>query len=371
MRPKLELDPPNDTIVRRIFDLALHGKTVMDIVKALNKEGIPSPKGKQWRKSRVGAILTNEVYTGTLIWGAKAQDDGEVVRVENALPAIVSNAEFRKIRKFLDVRSPKQTHPRRTSSPYLLGGLLTCESCGSSMTASEAKSGKYTYYVCQTILTKGAGTCDTPRLNSKHFEKLIVEQLRINVLTENNIRRLAITLDEEMDGDAHAYRQRLQTTDEELGEVSRRLDKLYEALETSELDLADVAPRIRQHRERQAQLEAAVDDARVGLAERRKILHRVETIAAFAKEMGDFLRTSDLTASKSFVRSFVKNITVSEGKAVITYTVPMPEDSPIGQSRVADMTLEELAPAEVRNSDPHGGRYRTRTCDLFRVKEAL
>ena len=141
-----------------------------------------------------------------------------------------------------------------------------------------------------------------------------------------------------------------------MGEVSRRLDALYEALETSELDLADVAPRIRQHRERQAQLEAAVDEARAGLAERRRILDRVETITTFAKEMGEFLRTSEITETRSFIRSFVKGVAVEPDRAVISYTVPMPEDSPIGQSRVADLKLDELGPAEFRNTDLHGGR---------------
>ena len=366
-RPKLELNPPFDEVARRIFDMALRGKSSLDIAKVLNADGVRSPKGKQWRKTSIVATLSNEVYTGTLVWGATARDKGDVIRVEDAFPAIVKKQEFRRVRKLLDTRAPKWMHPRRTSSPYLLSGLLNCESCGSLMTASEAKGGKYTYYVCQTLLKKGSGACETPRLNSKWFEGLIVHQLRTNVLTEKNVRHLAIVLDEEMDGEAHALRQQLHTTDAELGEVSRRLDKLYEAVETSELGLADVAPRIRQHRERQAQLEAAVDEARAGLAERRKILDRVETIAAFAKEMSEFLHTSDLTASRAFIRSFVKGIVVSPDRAVINYTVPMPEDSPIGASKVAEFDLE----AVVRSTDQLGGRYRTRTCDLFRVKEAL
>ena len=282
-RPKLELEEPAAKVVRRVFDMARRGASSLDIAKALNADGIPSSKGKRWLKNVVIALLFNEVYTGALVWGQRARDKGEVVRVENAFPAIVTPQEFRSVTKMVAARAPKHMHPRRASSPYLLSGLVTCETCGKSMTASEAKGGRYTYYVCQTLLKRGSGTCETPRLNSKWFEGLIVDQLRTNVLTEKNVRHLAIVLDEEMDGEAHALRQKLHTTDAELGEVSRRLDKLYEAVETSELDLADVAPRIRQHRERQAQLEAAVDEARAGLMERRKILDRVETIAAFAK----------------------------------------------------------------------------------------
>ena len=96
--------------------------------------------------------------------------DAPAVRVEGAHPAIVSKSEFRRVRKLLGSRAPKNVHPRRSSSPYLLSGLVKCETCGKALTASEAKSGRYTYYVCHSLLKKGRGTCDSPRLNSKRFE---------------------------------------------------------------------------------------------------------------------------------------------------------------------------------------------------------
>ena len=38
-RPKLELDPPADAVVKRVFDMALQGKSSLDITKTLNAEG--------------------------------------------------------------------------------------------------------------------------------------------------------------------------------------------------------------------------------------------------------------------------------------------------------------------------------------------
>ena len=72
----------------------------------------------------------------------------------------------------LGSRAPKKVNPRRASSPYLLSGIAKCETCGKAMTAAEDKSGKYTYYVCHSLLKRGSGTCKTPRLNAKNFEKL-------------------------------------------------------------------------------------------------------------------------------------------------------------------------------------------------------
>ena len=131
-RPTLELDPPADAVVKRIFDMALQGKSSLDITKALNAEGVASPRGKRWLKSTIHTILSNEAYTGTVIWGAKAKDGAPPVRVEKAFPALVSKRKFRQVAGLLRSRAPKSVHPRRASSPYLLSGLVRCETCGKS-----------------------------------------------------------------------------------------------------------------------------------------------------------------------------------------------------------------------------------------------
>ena len=57
--------------------------------------------------------------------------------------------------------------------------------------------------------------------------------------------------------------------------------------------------------------------------------------------MSEFLATSELTESKAFIRSFVKEIAVAPGAATIRYTIPMPEDSPIGRKDAAEVALAE------------------------------
>ena len=68
------------------------------------------------------------------------------------------------------------------------------------MSGHDAKSGKFSYYVCQSIMKRGKGACKTPRLNARRFEKLVVGQIRSNILTEGNIKALVRLVDEEMDG---------------------------------------------------------------------------------------------------------------------------------------------------------------------------
>ena len=350
-RPKLELNPPADAVVRRIFDMVLQGKSILDVTKTLNAEGIPTTNGKKWLKTTIHTMLDHEAYTGTLVWGAKAKDGAPPVRVEDAHPAIVSKRDFQRARKLLASRAPKKMNPRRASSPYLLSGLIKCETCGKAMTAAEAKSGRYTYYICHSLLKRGKGTCETPRLNARSFEKLIVSEIRENVLTESNIRDLVKLLDEEMDGVAREQRERLENMEEELEEVKKRLGRIWQVIETTDIEMADASERIREHRERKEKLEIAAEEARALLSDRRQFLDSADTIAAFAAEMSDFLKSSELTETKAFVRSFVKEIVVKPGRAAIVYSIPTPDDSPAGGADAVEIALN----GGVMNSVRHGG----------------
>ena len=366
-RPTLKPDPATSPVVKRIFSLAESGKGITDITRTLNDEGIANPTGRLWSKNGVHIILRNEVYTGTLVWGTNARDKTDPVRVEKAFPAIVSKAQFRRVNRRMRSRSPKRVHPRRVGSSYLLSGLVRCRACDRALSGQDAKSGRFSYYVCQSLMKRGSGACDAPRLNARGFEELVVGQIRSNILTEGNIRDLVRLVDEEMDGMAHQQRQRLQTIESELAEVRRRLDRLYTLVETTDMEMDDVLPRIRDHRERQERLEATSEEARAILSQRREVLDDVETITAYAQDLSGFLMESELTERRAFIKSFVKEIVVMPGNAVVRYTIPMPDDGPIGGTDAEELALHGSVLPIVKN----GGDRGTRTPNLGIANAAL
>ena len=339
-RPTLEPDPDASRIVKRMFDMAEAGKGMVDITKTLNDEGILSPRGKLWGKTSVHAILVNEAYTGTLIWGQNSRDNAEPVRVEKAFPAIITKAQFSRVGKLMRSRAPKQAHPRRVGSTYMLSGLVKCKACNRALSGQDAKSGQFAYYVCQSIMKRGKGACHTPRLNARRFEEMIVEKIRSSILTDGSITELVKVVDEQMDGIAGEQRKRLKTIDDELEDVKRRLAAIWNAIETSDIDISDASDRIKEHRERKERLEDAAADARAILSERRAHLDDVDTIAAYARDMKDFLEESELTERRAFIESFVKEIVVIPGDALIRYTVPMPGDSFLSGRITDKMALE-------------------------------
>ncbi len=326
-RPKLELNPDTSPVVKRIFDMAEAGTGMLNIARTLNDEGISSPTGKRWSKNGSHFILRNEVYTGTLLWGGKGKVKTESVRIENAFPAIVSKEQFEAVNELLRSRAPKMVNPRRVASSYLLSGMVKCRRCNRALTGQDAKSGQFTYYVCQSLIKMGSGSCDTPRLNARRFEELVVSKIRTNILTESNIRNLVQAVDEQMDGVASEQREKLETIEAELEDVKRKLGRIWHLVENTNIDMAKAADRITEHRDRQELLEDAAHEARTLLGQRRSVLDDLNTIADYAQDMRDFLEESELTERRAFLESFVKEIVVMPGDALIRYTVPMPEDS--------------------------------------------
>ncbi|MCY4528207.1 MAG: recombinase family protein [Chloroflexi bacterium] len=318
----LEPDPATAPVMERIFTMAESGRGILDITQTLNSEGIANPTGRLWSKNGVHIILRNEAYVGTLLWGVAGKDKAEPVRVEKAFPGIVSKAQFKRVNRRLRSRAPRRTHPRRVGSTYLLSGLVRCRTCNGALSGQDAKSGRYAYYVCQSIMKRGRDACETPRLNARSFEEMVVSKLRDNVLTESNIRELVNLVDEEMDGIAKEQRQRLETVEAELADVKRRLERLYDLAETTDLDIDDFKPRIRDHRERQEKLEGSAQEARAALGQRREVLDDVETITAYAQDMSEFLNESELTERRAFIESFVKEIVVQPGNALLRYSIP-------------------------------------------------
>ena len=265
------------------------GKSTLDIARILNDEGITSPRGKPWGKTSVHAILINETYTGTLTWGVNAKDGADPVRVANAFPAIISTAQFNRVSKLLRSRAPRIVNPRRVASPFLLSGLVRCRTCRRALTGQGSKYAQFTYYVCQTLMKRGKGSCDAPRLNARRFEEMVVERIRSNFLTVASIPDLAEAVDEEIDSMVAEHRKRLQTIESEIQDVNKQLDRIWRYIATrDDVDVAKTSARMADYQDRQERLEEAAATAREVLARHRSALGDAGNIAEYAREMDDY-----------------------------------------------------------------------------------
>lgn len=318
--PKLEIEPEQAQIVRRIFNCAVEGKGLIDISKELNRDGIASPRSKSWGNTTVYSILTNEAYVGTLVWGRQSNRGFPPVIVKDALPAIIDPGTFEQAQANLKERSFIQVHPRRVASSYLLSGLAKCGYCGKNLMGQDAKGGKFHYYVCGTLLKKGAGSCRAEYTRKDKLEESVIRKIRDHILTYDNLNELVSLVNEEKDGVADVSRGRLECVLSELNDVNQRLERLYDALETGSLKLADLAPRIQHLRERQEQLNATRLELESSLSDRKIELADIETVKGCVEELRNLLESTLITERKSFIKSFVKEVRVTGSEVSLDYT---------------------------------------------------
>ena len=259
-------------------------------------------------------------------------------------------------------------NPRRIASSYLLSGLLKCGACGKSLSGQEGKSGKFAYYVCGTLLRRGRGTCDTPCLSARRAEGLVVDTIKARVLAEENLKELVRLTNEELDDVFHDHGRCLKVLEGELADVERRLERLCDVLETGKLKLDDLSPRIRLLRRRQGQLQAAKEDSEALLQERREHLHDVSDVMRYVDDMRALLQEGSLAEQKSFIRTFVKEIVVTNRREVVLrFTLPLPLTTDSPPSGVETLSLPKKVLASLRS----GGADGTRTRDPLHARQVL
>ncbi len=293
------------------------------MAKDLNKRGIPAPRAKGWGKTGIRTILANEIYTGTFVWGRHSKRGLEPIRVENACPAIITREVFNDVQELFKERTPVRMHPKRASSRFLLSGLAFCGHCGKALTGQDAKSGKFSYYICGTLTKKGAGSCPAHYHNANTFENKVIKKIRDGILTEDNLKRLVDLVNEDLDVNSKQFRDELRLITEDTADTNRRLERLYEAVETGKIPLSDLAPRIHELKEKHAKLLERKASLESLVAQRRLELASPEIVGGFIRDMRKVLETSELTEKRAFVRSFVKDIQVIGDEAVLHYKAPL------------------------------------------------
>ena len=118
---KLEIDENVRFIVEEMFRMTIDGKSQYEVAKHFNTKGYATAMvyyktgrvyrqdgDPQWHKGTIAKMLTNIVYTGTLVQGVRQQnlakgekqhfvEENEKIIVENAHEPIISKEDFEKV----------------------------------------------------------------------------------------------------------------------------------------------------------------------------------------------------------------------------------------------------------------------------------
>ncbi|MBM3949537.1 MAG: recombinase family protein [SAR202 cluster bacterium] len=346
-RAKLELEPEAAAVVKHIFALASSGMGVVEITKRLNAEGIASPRGRRWGKGAVHNVLVNPVYAGTLVWGKSGHYHRSAgltpVTVESAFPAVVDRDTYETVQVQLRSRGPKVMAPRTVSSRYLLSGLLRCGECGSAMSGQPGKSGRYLYYVCATKTRVGRGICRSRPVPANTMEDFVLEKVRDVLLEDDHVEEMVRLVNEEMTALRSDLQGKTRAIQAQITEVTHRLDRLYDVLETGRVSLDDLAPRIKSLSGRRGELEQTMSQLERQNAPESNYMFDRKAVTDYLRELKAVLRHGTASEQKAVLRCFVRSVVKSDAAVTVNYTAP---SRPVTQKNEAVPTLVQSGGAE-------------------------
>jgi len=322
-RNSLDLDPGQAPVAQRIFRECSEGKGLKEIAKGLNKDGIPAPNGGKWGKQRIHKMLTNEAYTGCLVWGKKHSKSGLLpVRKESAWPALVDKDTFGNIQIGLNARAPKVVHPRVTSSQYLLSGLLKCRKCGAAYIGYGAKSGRHHYYICGTTYAKGKEVCPSKHFPREKLEKYVVDKIKGYLLTDENLTDLVRIINRELGGSIKKYQERLDAIDREATQWEERLGRLYDFIETKAIEPVRMAKRIADVQDKVNEMRKARFEIEEDIRRRRLEPLVPEVVVKYVNDLKKFLESSNIFERRAFLGTFIDSMDVDDTEITFNYGLP-------------------------------------------------
>lgn len=168
---KLAIDPERAEHVRWIFARFVEIGSATELARQIEQRGLLTPNGNRMDKKYLYRLLNNRAYIG------EAVHKGDSYPGEHE--AILDRAVWDKVHTILKDSPRKRAARTRADTPALLKGLIHGPDGAVFSPTHTKKRGKlYRYYVSQTILKHGAGSCPIGRVTAGEIETAVVDQVR-------------------------------------------------------------------------------------------------------------------------------------------------------------------------------------------------
>lgn len=331
-RNRLVVEPEGAAIVQRIFRMAGDGMSVLQIVRVLNREGIPTPSqlknrhgefhkwwigigdDKVWDASTVVNILRDQRYLGKNVYGkyyrpvvgnyrTKRTSRDEWVIVEGCHEAILSREEFYAAQSTLREQEGRN---KASLTTHLFSGKIRCANCQYAL--HRAASANPRYY-CATRSRVEDSRCMKGHIKESELAEAVSAAVRAYI--EVLLDRMEMKKKAEDSGRIPALRKELASLQSEVKGCQERKARLYEQLADEEISRdvfksrqAALSRRQQEAQERQERLEE----------ELMKLEHIVSSGRVEEQTLEKYLGTEELT--REMVEAFVDCIYVYNDKSI-------------------------------------------------------
>jgi site-specific DNA recombinase len=173
---KLIVNEVDAKLVRSIFRRFLKTGSATTLARELIAENVRNKYNKLIDKGILYKMLNNPVYIGVAV------HKGVSYSGEHA--GIIDRKIWDKVQARFQQSPRKRAASTRAQTPSLLKGIIF-DATGTAMSPTHTrKNGRlYRYYLSQIVLKQGSGDCSVARVPAAEIEKIVIDQVRILLLS--------------------------------------------------------------------------------------------------------------------------------------------------------------------------------------------
>lgn len=225
-------------VVRRIFREYAAGKSYRQIIDGLNADGIKTKRCNAFGSNSLHDMLHNEKYIGVLTYGAMpyredgtrdthSRDGKDVIRIEDAIPAIIDKDLFEAVQKRMEKNKHQQGGRPPKHRDYPLKGKVFCGYCKAAMTVSTSQQ-KYDYYRCTG--KKRLHNCDAAPISVDELESVVADAVKGMLGSKEQTDGLIKILRDQADRIQGGAVAKLNALLEHEKDINAKLDNAVEAV---------------------------------------------------------------------------------------------------------------------------------------------
>jgi len=263
-------------------------------------------------------------------WGSAGHERPPQEWLEIPVPALIPEDVFARAQELL--QQNKIRSRRRTITPSVVQGLVSCAQCGYAFTrtSSQTSTRKFHYYKC--IGAEGWRRLGGPVCNNRRF---IRQELLDQIVWAELVRLMEepVLIQQELDRRLAAARssdptqKREQSLQRELTQVGKEIERLLTAYQEGLVSLEQLRERMPGLRHRQqtfrTELQAITDQTQ----DRTAFLRLAESLTAFLGRLRSAAETTTVMERQRIVRLLVKEVLVGEDTITIRHSIPIPSGS--------------------------------------------
>jgi len=378
----LVINPLESQAVKLIFQMYLEGDGYNIIIDELNNRGYMTKRGGTFAKNSISAILRNEKYTGVYVFnkvdgkdvdgkrnGNRFKDEREIIRINGAVPQIISDDIFNKVQAKLDSR--KHWRPgNRAKEIYLLSGKIICGECRGAFLGSRKLSGRnkclHVTYRCGTRKMKR--TCSNKEIRREYIETHVLHCLSQYLFDEQLIPKLVEHYEDFQRSRNSSVIKERDNLQKRIKQLDKEIDNLLMlAAKVNSTSLADKLKALEAQKvELSGQLEILRSSVQIHPLTQDELRQR------FSQARG-LLASGKLASTQSLINQYVNSVTIYCDRVDVCFILhpclafPSPRESDGDESEGERKTVDFHGQVSGRGQTPLASTNwsKPELCDIF------